>query len=66
MSKATGRQRRGDSEILVVDEWPSSEAFQRFFDSAGPEIQQIMSQAGVSSRPVVTSWRKLATGDDVG
>lgn len=55
-----------DREILVVDEWPSQEAFQSFFDDAGPEIQQIMGHAGVSSEPVITFWRKLATGDDVG
>jgi heme-degrading monooxygenase HmoA len=55
-----------DREILVVDEWPSSEAFQGFFNDAGSEIQQIMSSAGVKSEPVITFWRKLATGDDVG
>lgn len=55
-----------DREILVVDEWPSPEAFHTFFEEAGPEIQQIMSAAGVTSEPVITFWRKLATGDDVG
>ena len=47
-----------------------SEAAERLdlclFDDAGPEIQQIMGHAGVSSEPVITFWRKLATGDDVG
>lgn len=55
-----------DQEILVVDEWPSSEAFQTFFHDSGPAIQQIMSSVGVTSEPVITFWRKLATGDDVG
>jgi heme-degrading monooxygenase HmoA len=55
-----------DKEILVVDEWPSEEAFQTFFDHAGAEIQQIMGSAGVKAEPVITFWRHLATGDDVG
>jgi heme-degrading monooxygenase HmoA len=55
-----------DREILVVDEWPSQEAFQDFFHDAGPQIQQIMSRAGVTTEPVITFWRKLETNDDVG
>jgi heme-degrading monooxygenase HmoA len=55
-----------DQEVLVVDEWPSSEAFNTFFNEAGPDIEQIMSRAGVTTEPVVTFWRKLETGDDVG
>lgn len=55
-----------DREILVVDEWPSAEAFHGFFDDAGPQIQQIMNRAGVTSEPVITFWHKLETGDDVG
>jgi heme-degrading monooxygenase HmoA len=55
-----------DNEILVVDEWPSREAFQDFFHDAGPQIQQVMSRVGVSTEPVITFWRKLETNDDVG
>ena len=55
-----------DNEILVVDEWPSPEAFQHFFDENAPEIQKIMKTAGVTSEPEITFWRKLDTGDDVG
>lgn len=55
-----------DRDVLVVDEWPSEEAFHSFFDAAGPEIQQAMSRAGVTSEPAITFWRKLELGDDVG
>ena len=54
-----------DDEILVVDEWPTAEAFQEFF-AAHPEIQEMMAQVGVTTQPEVTFWRKLATNDDVG
>jgi heme-degrading monooxygenase HmoA len=55
-----------DKQILVVDEWPSEEAFRDFFSEAGPQIQQIMGRAGVATEPEITFWRKLETGDDVG
>jgi len=54
-----------DDEILVVDEWPDEESFQRFF-SASPEIGGLMERAGVTTGPEVTFWRHLDTGDDVG
>jgi quinol monooxygenase YgiN len=54
-----------EGTILVIDEWPSEEAFHTFFDET-PEIAQIMQAAGVTSEPEVTFWRKLDTNDDVG
>jgi hypothetical protein len=54
-----------DEEILVVDEWPDPASFQKFFD-AHPEIPDIMQEAGVTSEPEVTFWRKLDTRDDIG
>jgi heme-degrading monooxygenase HmoA len=53
-----------DNELMVVDEWPSEEAFQAFFD-ASPEISSVMQDSGATSRPTITFWRKLDTGDDV-
>lgn len=53
------------NEILVVDEWPSENAFHTFF-KASPEIAGFMKEAGVTAEPVVTFWRKLDLGDDVG
>ena len=52
-----------DTEVLVVDEWPTEEAFQGFFDST-PEIQQMMQAAGVTTHPEVTFWHP-ADIDDV-
>jgi hypothetical protein len=52
-------------EILVIDEWPDEESFQRFF-AASPEIGGVMERAGVTGAPEVTFWRHLDTGDDLG
>jgi heme-degrading monooxygenase HmoA len=49
-------------EILVVDEWPSAEAFQTFFDSS-PDIGELMGEAGVTSPPVPVFWREMDTAD---
>ena len=54
-----------DDEILVIDEWPDEESFQRFFASQ-PEIPKIMAAAGVSTQPEITFFRKLDLGDDIG
>jgi hypothetical protein len=55
-----------DGRILVVDEWPDEESFQRFFESAQGEIGPIMQAAAVEGDPAPTFWRKLDTRDDVG
>ena len=54
-----------EEEILVVDEWPSAEAFQSFFE-ASPEIRGVMDGAGVTTEPEIKFWRKLDTKDEVG
>ena len=54
-----------DSQIMVVDEWPNEDAFHAFFQ-ASPEIRGYMEQAGVTSEPEITFWRKLDTRDDIG
>jgi hypothetical protein len=54
-----------DDEVLVVDEWPDEESFQRFYADT-PEIGGIMERAGVTTQPEVMFWRHLDTGDDVG
>ena len=53
-----------DSEIIVVDEWPSEDSFHAFF-AASPEIKGYMETAGATSPPEITFWRKLETHDDV-
>jgi heme-degrading monooxygenase HmoA len=50
------------TEIVVVDEWESHEAFQKFFESS-PEIPQIMADTGVTSEPEITFWHELGTDD---
>jgi hypothetical protein len=49
-------------EVLVVDEWPDAESFQRFFD-ASPDIGEMMGEAGVTSEPHPVFWRELDTPD---
>lgn len=50
------------AEVVVLDEWESPEAFQKFFESS-PEIPTIMQEAGVTSEPEITFWHKLDTDD---
>jgi hypothetical protein len=49
-------------EVLVVDEWPDAESFQRFFD-ASPDIGQMMGEAGMRNEPQPVFWRGLDTAD---
>jgi hypothetical protein len=51
----------GDS-VLVVDEWPDAESFQRFFE-ASPDIGAMMGEAGVTSQPTPEFWTELDTPD---
>jgi hypothetical protein len=51
---------------MVVDEWPDPDSFQRFFTEARSEIEPLMREAGMTSDPEVTFWRKLDTHDEVG
>jgi hypothetical protein len=55
-----------DGQIMVVDEWPDPESFQRFFEAMRSEIEPMMAEVGVTEEPEVTFWRKLDTQDDVG
>jgi putative drug exporter of the RND superfamily len=50
------------TEIIVLDEWESPEAFQKFFESS-PEIPAIMAEVGVTSEPVITFWHPVDTAD---
>jgi heme-degrading monooxygenase HmoA len=50
------------TEIVVLDEWESPEAFQKFFESS-PEIPTIMAEAGVTAEPAVAFWHELDTAD---
>jgi hypothetical protein len=53
-------------QILVIDEWPDPESFQRFFEEMRSEIEPMMADVGVTSEPEVTFWRALDSRDAVG
>jgi hypothetical protein len=55
-----------DGQIMVVDEWPDPQSFQRFFEATRSEIEPMMAEAGVTQEPEVVFWRKLDTHDEVG
>ena len=55
-----------EGKIMVVDEWPDPESFQRFFEKLRPEIEPMMQAAGVTGEPEITFWRKLDTHDEIG
>jgi hypothetical protein len=55
-----------DGQIMVVDEWPDPESFQRFFEALRPEIEPMMQEVGATGEPEVIFWRKLETHDEVG
>lgn len=54
-----------DGQIMVIDEWPDAESFQRFFAEQEPAIGPMMQQVA-TGEPEITFWHKLDTGDDVG
>jgi quinol monooxygenase YgiN len=54
-----------EGQIMVVDEWPDPESFQRFFEAEQEAIGPMMEQVA-TGEPEITFWRKLETGDDVG
>lgn len=64
--KAAGATRHafagGDGQILVIDEWPDAEAFQRFFESQ-TEIPRLMQEGGAQGAPEISFYRKLDTPD---
>jgi heme-degrading monooxygenase HmoA len=53
-------------QIMVIDEWPDQESFNRFFESQEAEIGEVMQAAGISSQPGINFWRKLETHDEIG
>jgi hypothetical protein len=55
-----------DGQILVLDEWPDSESFHRFFESQRSEIEPMFQAAGVTGEPQFRFWRELETHDRAG
>ncbi|HEY7603826.1 MAG TPA: hypothetical protein VH760_06145 [Gaiellaceae bacterium] len=54
-----------EGKLMVIDEWPDAESFQRFFAEQEPTIGPMMQQVA-TGEPEITFWTKLETGDDVG
>jgi hypothetical protein len=40
----------GDGEVVIIDEWPDAETFQKFFDSQA-KIGELMQAGGVQGPP---------------
>ena len=55
-----------DGQVMVVDEWPDQETFQRFFEANRAQIEPMMAAAGVTGEPELSFWHKLETHDEVG
>jgi hypothetical protein len=51
-----------DGRLIVLDEWPSEEAFLTFFNGQ-QDIPGLMTAAGMSGPPSTTSYRILDTPD---
>jgi heme-degrading monooxygenase HmoA len=55
-----------DGQIMVVDEWPDRESFQRFFEANRSKIEPMMAESGITGEPQMSFWRKLESHDEVG
>lgn len=51
-----------DDTVVVIDEWPSAQDFQSFFEGT-PEIPKIMAEAGATEPPEIIVVEKLNLGD---
>jgi quinol monooxygenase YgiN len=54
-----------EGKVMVVDEWPDAESFQRFFERERSHIEPLL-KAVATSEPEIVFWTKVETGDDVG
>ena len=54
----------GQGEFMVIDEWPSAEAFQSFF-AQQTEIPDVIREVGVTGEPEVTVWESMTTPDQI-
>jgi hypothetical protein len=55
-----------DGQIMVVDEWPDEQSFQRFFEEARADIEPMLGRVGAHGEPRIVFWHKLETHDEVG
>jgi hypothetical protein len=52
----------GDGYVMVVDEWESAEAFQRFFQQ-NPELPSVMQDAGAQGEPQFSFSEAVSSPD---
>src|SRR3954469_24603945 len=52
-----------DGEVIVMDEWESAEAFQRFF-AAEEDVAKLMQEVGAQGQPEPSFYRPLRLGDE--
>ncbi len=52
----------GDGEIIIVDEWPSAEAFENFFHGE-ERVAKLLADAGVQAQPEIAVYEILDSPD---
>jgi hypothetical protein len=55
-----------DDRIMVADEWPDAETFERFFAEARGDIDAMFTTLGIGGEAELAIWRKLETHDEFG
>jgi len=55
-----------DGQVMVLDEWPDAESFQRFLAATQDRIEPMMHAVGAAGEPEIRFWRELDTHDAVG
>ncbi|ABD12771.1 hypothetical protein ThrDRAFT_02899 [Frankia casuarinae] len=53
----------GHGQVIILDEWDSTEAFQEFFTNQ-PEIAALMRDAGVEGPPEIQVWQPIEGAPD--
>jgi quinol monooxygenase YgiN len=51
-----------NGDVVVMDEWESREAFEKFFDD-NQDVGKIMQDMGVQAPPEIHFYKPLDTGD---
>ena len=52
-----------EGQIMVIDQWPDSGSFERFFEANETQIGPMFEAAGAQDAPGINFWRSLDTHD---
>ena len=52
----------GEDHVVIIDEWPTAESFQKFFES-NTKIPEIMQAAGVHGAPEFAFYESMDSPD---